>query len=85
VVDVHAFEPRAPATLKVLGRLRVSITIYTAPGSPLHCELCDAFLEIRGFILTETGVLLEVVTMEPAADGERTLWRLREAPYAGAA
>ena len=60
------------------------IALYTYPGTPLHSELCEAFLALRGYILIEMDMLYEVVSMGPAADRERTLWRLVAASHAGA-
>lgn len=60
------------------------ISVYTMPGSALHCIFCEAFLQTAGFVLIEMDRLYTVVSMAPAADGERTLWRLVEASHAGA-
>lgn len=59
------------------------ITLWTHPGSLLHCELCDAFLEGGGYILLHDA-LHEVLTMESPLDVPRTCWRLRTATCAGA-
>lgn len=62
------------------------ITIWTTPGSPLHCELCDAFLETDGYlVLPSRDALYQVRTMETPAHLDRTCWRLAEASPAGTA
>lgn len=61
------------------------ISVYTVRGSALHCIFCEAFLAHAGFVLIEMDRLYVVSSMAPAADGERTLWRLCEARHAGAA
>lgn len=61
------------------------IAVYTTPGSPLHCELCEAFMADGGYALIGMERLFEVVSMSTAADGARTLWRLQEAAHAGTA
>lgn len=59
------------------------ITIWTVPGSSRHCELCDAFLDLYGFVVLRDQ-LHEVVTMAPAAARDRTRWQLRPVQPAGA-
>lgn len=61
------------------------IAVYTVAGSAQHCELCDAFLGRDGYTLIAMDRLYQVVSMETAADRERTLWRLVAASHAGTA
>lgn len=62
-----------------------SITVYSCAGTGLHSIMCDAFLAWGGYVLIEMDHLYRIVSMETAADGERTLWRLYSAPHAGRA
>lgn len=60
------------------------ITIWTVPGSSMHCELCDAFLDVYGYVAVR-GALYRVETMAPRAARERTRWRLRAVLTVGVA